>query len=85
MHEQIIKALKSDGFKPIIYAIQQRCPVLAEAILMDSEADHAEHESEYTWEENCGIKLAFDECRKRIERLNQELRGEVDSVEAVFR
>ena len=53
-------------------------------MLMEIQADHFEHESEYTWEENYGIELAFEECGKRIDRLYREMRGEVDPVETVF-
>lgn len=84
MHDKIMSALKSEGFKPIIFAIQQRCPIVAEAMLMEIQADHFEHESEYTWEENYAIELAFEECGKRIDRLYREMRGEVDPVDAVF-
>ena len=84
MHEPIMNALKSDGFHPIVSAIQQRCPAVAEAMIREAEIQHQEHESEYTAEENIAIGLAFEECEKRIDRLWREVRGEVKPFDAVF-
>ena len=71
----IINVLKSDGFKPVVSAIRDGLPYLAEANLLNLEAVHSATEGEYTTEENRIIEVAIEECWRRIERLKTEFGG----------
>ena len=68
----VLNVLKSEGFEPVVSAIKNKLPFLAEANLMELEAVHSVTESQYTTEENQLICLAIEECWKQVERLKTE-------------
>lgn len=72
----VLNILKSEGFRPVVSAIRDGLPHLAEANLMEIEANHSAAESEYTEEENRLIEVAIEECWRRIGRLKTEIESE---------
>ena len=76
-HYAKLAALQSAGMAPVVNAIRDGCPGLAEALLMDLEADHTAHWSEYTPQENMAIVEACEECWNRIDRLYKEKMEEI--------
>ena len=76
-HYAKLAALQSDGMAPVVKAIRDGYPGLAEALLMDLESDHTAHWSEYTPQENMAIVEACEECWKRINRLYKEKTEEI--------
>lgn len=69
----VLTVLKSDGMKPVVEAIREKQPVLAEFLLMEIEADHTATMSEYTADENRYIDAAIEELWKQTERLWDEM------------
>lgn len=67
-----LDVLKSKGFEPVVSAIRDKLPFLAEGILMELEADYGAHCQEYSTEEKCAISGAINECWIRIDRLKDE-------------
>ena len=73
----VLNVLKSKGFEPVVTAIRDGYPGLAEGLLMDLEADHTAHWGEYTPQENMFIVEACEECWNRIDRLYKEKMEEI--------
>lgn len=73
----VLNVLKSDGFKPVVSAIRDGLPYLAQANLLELEAAHSATADQYTTEENRLIEVAIEECWRRIERIKTEFGGGV--------
>lgn len=71
----VLEVLKSKGFEPVVTAIREGLPNLAEASLMDLEAEYGVTFGDYTTEENIAIEAGIEECWRRIERLRKESEG----------
>lgn len=69
---RVLNVLQSKGFEPVVSAIREKLPFLAEAILMDLDADYCKHSGEYSTEEKLAIRRAIDECWRRIDLLKDE-------------
>lgn len=70
-----LSVLQSEGMEPVVKAIRNKLPAIAESLLMDIEADHAATVQEYTAAENRYIDMAIEECWKQVERLYEEQKG----------
>lgn len=68
----VVDVLKSKGFEPVVIAIREKLPFLAEGLLMELEADYAAHFEEYALDENLDISRAIEECWRRIDCLKDE-------------
>lgn len=68
----VMNVLQSKGFEPVVSAIREKLPFLAEGILMELEADYDAHRQEYSTEEKLAISGAINECWIRIDRLKDE-------------
>lgn len=68
----VLDVLKSKGFEPVVAAIRDGFPNLAEGLLMELEAEYGVTFGDYTAEENVAIEAAIEECWKRIERVRKE-------------
>ena len=64
-----LTALKSKGFEPVVNAIRNKLPFLAEAMLMDLDADYCAHCDEYSTEEKMAISRAIDICWRKIDEV----------------
>lgn len=68
----VLNVLQSKGFEPVVSAIREKLPFLAEANLLELEAIHSACADEYSTEENLAIEAGIEECWKRIDRLKEE-------------
>lgn len=71
----VLSVLKSKGFEPVVTAIREGLPSLAEMELMELEAEYGVTFGDYTTEENIVIEAAIEECWKHIDRLREEQKG----------
>lgn len=68
----VLSVLQSEGMEPVVKAIRNKLPAIAESLLMDIEADHAAEMYQYTAYENRLIDEAIEECWKQIDRLKDD-------------
>lgn len=70
-----LDVLKSKGFEPVVSAIRDKLPYLAEANLLELEAIHSASANEYSAEENAAIEVGIEICWRKIEMLKTEREG----------
>lgn len=71
----VLEVLKSQGFEPVVSAIREKLPYLAEANLLELEAIHSACADEYSGEENVAIEAGIEICWRKIEELKTEREG----------
>lgn len=71
----VMNVLQSKGFEPVMSAIRDKLPYLAEANLMELEAIHSACADEYSTEENVAIEVDIEICWRKIEMLKTEREG----------
>lgn len=71
----VLNILKSKGFEPVVSAIRDGLPYLAEANLMELEAIHSATADVYSAEENAAIEVGIEICWRKIEMLKTEREG----------
>lgn len=71
----VMNVLQSKGFEPVVSAIRDKLPYLAEANLLELEAIHSACADEYSPEENAAIEAGIEICWRKIEMLKTEREG----------
>lgn len=71
----VLNVLQSKGFEPVVSAIRDKLPYLAEANLLELEAIHSACADEYSPEENVAIEAGIEICWRKIEMLKTEREG----------
>ena len=73
--DSLLDVLKSKGFEPVVSAIRDKLPYLAEANLLELEAIHSACADEYSADENVAIEAGIEICWRKIEELKTEREG----------
>ena len=71
----VMNILQSKGFEPVVSAIRDKLPFLAEAKLLELEAIHSACSDEYSADENAAIEAGIEICWRKIEELKTEREG----------